>query len=182
VTINVTSGTGGRKPVQINPLPMQIDVAYRKPQVMQALRYHFISRPEIKVMMILVNVFALLAAALFFFRKISALPFLMSSTLWITMMTAFWLWLPWLIYRRSRTFKDHFQVTLEEQHPHIDTERGRKSWAWREFSNYYETPGFFHLYFDSRSFFLLPKDGFAREEDLAEARGILKRHVRRGNT
>jgi hypothetical protein len=160
---------------------MHIDVSYRKPQVLQALRYHFISRPEIKIMMILVNVFALLAAALFFFRKISPLPFLMSSVLWLTMMSAFWLWLPWLIYRRSKTFKDRFGVTLEENHMHIDTGRGRKSWAWREFSNWYETPGFFHLYFDSRSFFLLPKDCFASREDQAEAREVLSRHVRRGN-
>jgi hypothetical protein len=160
---------------------MKIDVTYRKPQVMQALRYHFISRPEIKIMMILVNVFALLAAALFFFRKISPLPFLMSSVLWLTMMAAFWLWLPWLIYRRSKTFQDHFTVTMEEQHLHIDTDKGRKSWAWREIANWYETPGFFHLYFDSRSFFLLPKDRFANGEDLAEAREILKRNVRKGN-
>jgi hypothetical protein len=160
---------------------MKINVAYRKPQVMQALRYHFISRQEIKIMMILVNVFALLAAVLFFMKKISPLPFLMSSVLWISMMSAFWMWLPWLIYRRSHTFRDRFKVVMEENHFHIDTENGRKSWAWRELSNYFETPGFFHLYFDSRSFFLLPKDGFATSEDMQEARQILSRHLRKAS-
>ena len=36
---------------------------YDKGKVIQALRYHFITRREIKVMMILVNVFAILSAA-----------------------------------------------------------------------------------------------------------------------
>jgi signal transduction histidine kinase len=160
---------------------MTIDIAYRKPQVLQALRYHFISRPEIKFMMILVNVFALLAAVLLYLKKIGPLPFLLSSVLWISLMGSFWLWLPWLIYRRSRTFQDKFQVTLEEGHFHIDAQSGRKSWAWREFRNYFETPGFFHLYFDPRSFFLLPKTGFRSAEDLARAREILNKNVRKGS-
>jgi hypothetical protein len=61
----------------------------------------------------------------------------------------------------------------------IETEKGRKSWAWREFTNFIETPGFFHLYFDSRSFFLLPKDGFQRPEDIQEARRIMREHIGR---
>jgi hypothetical protein len=156
---------------------MQIDVSYKKPQVLQALRYHFISRPEIKIMMILVNVFALLAAGLFAFKLITPLPFLMSSVLWISMMVAFWLWLPALIYRKSKTFRDHFQVFIEENHLLIDTDKGRKSWAWREFRSFFETPGFFHLYFDSRSFFLIPKDAFSDTDEIHAARQIIKKGV-----
>jgi hypothetical protein len=156
---------------------MQVDVTYKKPQVLQALRYHFINKPEIKFMMILVNVFALLAAGLFAFKLISPLPFLMSSVLWLSMMVAFWLWLPALIYRRSKTFKDSFLVSIEENHLIIDTEKGRKTWAWREFSNFFETPGYFHLYFDSRSFFLLPKDAFDNSDDLHAARILMKSRI-----
>ncbi|MCU0380397.1 MAG: YcxB family protein [Chitinophagaceae bacterium] len=159
---------------------MQIDVSYQKPQVLQALRYHFISRPEIKLMMILVNVFALLAAGLFAFKLISPLPFLMSSVLWLSMMVAFWLWLPSLIYRRSKTFRDHFTVSLEENHFIIDTEKGRKSWAWREFTNFFETPGFFHLYFDSRSFFLIPKDAFPDSDAIHDARQLMRGKIKKG--
>jgi hypothetical protein len=158
---------------------MEIEVSYRKPQVLQALRYHFIKKPEIRLMMILVNVFALLSAGLFAFKVISPLPFLMSSVLWMVMMVAFWIWLPALIYSRSKTFRDHFSVRLGEDHMFIETEKGRKSWAWREFTNFIETPGFFHLYFDSRSFFLLPKDGFQRPEDIQEARRIMREHIGR---
>ncbi|MES2847870.1 MAG: YcxB family protein, partial [Bacteroidota bacterium] len=63
---------------------------YEKQKVVQALRYHFISRREIKFMIILVNVFAIVSAALFFTKKISPLAFLISSLLWIAMMMAFW--------------------------------------------------------------------------------------------
>jgi hypothetical protein len=128
-------------------------------------------------MMILVNVFALLAAGLFYFKLITPLPFLMSSVLWLSMMAAFWLWLPWLVYRRSRTFKDSFFVNVDENHLTIETEKTNKIWAWREFSSLIETPGFFHLYFDSRSFFLIPKDAFASTDDIHAARQMMRNKI-----
>ena len=158
---------------------MKVEVSYQKNQVLQALRYHFLHKREIKLMMILVNVFALLAALLFAFKLISPLPFLMSSVLWLSMMVAFWIWLPALIYRRSKTFRDQFTVEIQDNHLFIETEKGSKSYAWREFTEYFETPGFFHLYFDSRSFFLLPKQGFRSDEDLQKARTLLRENVAR---
>ena len=125
-------------------------------------------------MMIRVNVFALFAAVLYAFKLISPLPFLMSSVLWISMMGAFWIWLPALIYRKSKTFKDQFNVFIEEQHFFIQTSSGKRTWAWREFQRYYETPGFFHLYFDDKTFFLIPKNAFADSSALDEARRIFK--------
>jgi len=156
---------------------MRLKITYKKPQVLQALRYHFISRREIKLMMILVNVFALLAAGLFFFKLITPLPFLMSSVLWLSMMAAFWIWLPILVYRRSRTFKDSFFINIDENHLTIETENTNKVWAWREFSSLIETPGFFHLYFDSRSFFLIPKDAFASSDDIHQARQMMRNKI-----
>jgi hypothetical protein len=156
---------------------MRLQITYKKPQVLQALRYHFISRREIKLMMILVNVFALLAAGLFFFKLITPLPFLMSSVLWLSMMAAFWIWLPMLVYRRSRTFKDSFFINIDENHLTIETENTNKVWAWREFSSLIETPGFFHLYFDSRSFFLIPKDAFASSDDIHQARQMMRNKI-----
>lgn len=129
-------------------------------------------------MMILVNVFALVAAGLYAFKLISPLPFLMSSVLWISMMVAFWIWLPLLIYNKSRTFKDAFVVLIEENHFFIETEQGKKSWAWREFHAYFETPGFFHLYFDNKTFFLVPKDAFQTQEELDRARSIFRSSIK----
>lgn len=157
---------------------MKIEINYKRSQVLQALRYHFISRREIKFMMILVNVFALLSAGLFYFKLITPLPFLMSSFLWLSMMGAFWLWLPWLIYRRSKTFKDHFYVILDENHLVIESASSQKIWAWREFQTVMETPGFFHLYFDTRSFFLIPKEAFENAEDIQKARRIMHEKIK----
>jgi hypothetical protein len=79
---------------------------YNKPKVIQALRYHFITRREIKIMMILVNIFAIIAAALFFFKKVSPFSFLVSSVLWFVLMIVFWFLLPQLIYKKFPAFKD----------------------------------------------------------------------------
>jgi hypothetical protein len=167
--------------MQLTENMVKINISYNKGKVLQALRYHFISRREIKLMMILVNVFALLAAVLFGFKLISPLPFLMSSVLWISMMVAFWIWLPLLIYRKSKTFQDSFTASFTEQHFFIETAvGGQKSWAWREFSSYFETPGFLHLYFDNKSFFLVPKDAFPDQESLDAARSVLRDQVKKG--
>ncbi len=136
---------------------------YNKTKVIQALRYHFMTRREIRLIMIMVNIFAIASASLFFFKKISPLAFLMGSVLWITLMIAFWFILPYSIYNKAQTFKDHFAVTLGDQHLFLENEKGSKSWPWTAFSNISESPNFFHLYFDSRSFFLVPKEAFTNE-------------------
>jgi hypothetical protein len=138
---------------------------YNKGKVVQALRYHFITRREIKVLMILVNVFAIVSAALFFFRKVSPLAFLMSSVLWFVLMIMFWFLLPRMIYKRNGTFRDRFKAVLSENEFRIENERGGKSWAWSEFSTWMESPYFFHLYFNSRTFFILPKEAFEGGEE-----------------
>lgn len=145
---------------------------YNKAKVIQALRYHFITRKEIKVMMILVNIFAILSAALFFFKKISPFAFLISAMLWFVMMIVFWFVLPLFIYKRSATFKDRFRVTLSSNEFVLENERGSRGWEWSRFSTKMESPHFFHLYFDPRSFFIVPKDAFPGDE-VHEARKIL---------
>lgn len=151
---------------------------YSKPKVIQALRYHFITRREIKLMIILVNIFAILSAFLFFFKKISPLAFLVSSILWFSLMITFWFILPNSIYKKAATFKDGFKVSLQDQHLFLENERGSKSWPWTAFSSFIESPHFFHLYFDSRSFFLIPKSAF-EGEDLQQARIFLRDKIRK---
>jgi len=133
---------------------------YNKPKVIQALRYHFITRKEIKTMIIVVNIFAIISAFLFFFKKISPLAFLVSSILWFTLMIAFWFILPNSIYKKAATFKDGFKVSFQDQHLFLENERGSKSWPWTNFTCFIESLHFFHLYFNSRSFFLIPKSAF----------------------
>jgi predicted membrane protein len=151
---------------------------YDKSKVIQALRYHFISRREIKVMMILVNVFAIVSALLFFFKKISPMAFLISSFLWFGLMITFWYLLPITIYKKSATFKDKFKATFGKEEFTIENERGSRSWSWQEFSASMESPHFFHLYFNSRSFFIIPKEAFEGDDE-HEARKIFTAKIRK---
>ncbi len=150
---------------------------YEKGKVLQALRYHFITRKEIKIMMILVNVFSIVSAALFFFKKITPLAFLVSAVLWFSLMILFWFLLPKMIYKKAQTFQDTFKAILSNEDFTLENERGRKSWAWQEFSTFMESPHFFHLYFNSRSFFIVPKDAFAGD-DVYEARRMFKEKIK----
>ncbi len=149
---------------------------YNKGKVIQALRYHFISRREIKIMMILVNVFAIVSALLFFLKRISPMAFLVSSVLWFGLMITFWYLLPITIYKKSVTFQDKFKATFGKDGFTIENERGSRSWPWKEFSSTLESPHFFHLYFNARSFFIVPKDAF-EDADLNAARKVLATNI-----
>lgn len=150
---------------------------YSKPKVLQALRYHFITRKEIKIMVIVVNVFAIISASFYFFHKVNAYAFIFSSILWFSLMISFWFILPNIIYRKAATFKDRFRVRFEPQHMFIENERGSRSWPWTAFSSMIESPFFFHLYFDSRSFFIIPKDAFEPNE-INGTRALLKEKIK----
>ncbi|HEV7620261.1 MAG TPA: YcxB family protein [Flavisolibacter sp.] len=156
---------------------MTIQIAYEKNKVLQALRYHFLSRREIRLMIILVNVFALVSAILFYYKKILPLALLTGSFLWFVLMISFWFILPGMVYRRAATFKDHFQMTFENDFFTVGNERGSRSFNWTDLSNYLETPYFFHLYFDNRSFFLVPKEAFANSDEVCAFRQLLKEKV-----
>jgi hypothetical protein len=156
---------------------MTVNFSYDKKQVLQALRFHFLARPEIRIMIILVNVFALASAALFYFKKVTPLAFLVGSTLWFVLMISFWFVLPGSVYRKASTFRDHFTMHFEEDHFSVGNERGARSWPWKALSKFMETPNFFHLYFDARSFFLVPKSGFANSDEVYELRQLLKNKV-----
>jgi hypothetical protein len=156
---------------------MIIQFEYQKKQVMNALRYHFISRPEIKFLLVIVNLFTILSAILFYMHKIQPVSFLLFSVLWFILLLTFWTLLPLSIYKKSLTFQDRFSMDFNDRGMVLQTERGSVAWAWDDLSSYLETPFFFHLYFSSRSFFLVPKDAFKDFESLQETRGLLKRKL-----
>jgi hypothetical protein len=156
---------------------MTVQFGYDKKQVIQALRYHFLMRPEIKVLLVLINVFAITSAVLFAMKKIQAISFLIFSFLWFLLMLVIWRILPGSIYRRSLTFQDHFIMHFEDENVVLETAKGSKGWSWKKFSYFVESPYFFHLYFDARSFFLVPKDSFKSITDLQEAREMLRKKI-----
>lgn len=157
---------------------MQLSFSYNKAKVIQALRYHFVQRPEIRLMLVLVNVFAIIAAILFYSKKIRPEPFLLGSLVWMFLMAAFWYFLPNSIYKKSATFQDQFIMNLNETAVVIETERGEVVWNWRKFTNFFESPHFFHLYFDTKSFFLVPKENISTELQ-HELRGLLNRNIKK---
>ncbi len=132
-------------------------------------------------MMILINVFAIVSAALFYAKKISPIAFLISSVLWVGLMIIFWYLLPLTIYKRSATFKDRFKAILGDNAFTIENERGSKSWDWKEFASTIESPHFFHLYFDARSFFIIPKEAFLGD-DVHEARKVFSQKISRAKS
>jgi hypothetical protein len=158
---------------------MIIHFEYEKKQVMSALRHHFISRPEIKILLIIVNLFTILCAVLFYMHKIQPISFLLFSLLWFVLLVTFWTILPLSVYRRSNTFQDRFSMDFNDSEVVLQTERGSQAWDWKDFSTFLETPFFFHLYFNSRAFFLVPKDAFPDLEQLQATRSLLRRKLKR---
>jgi hypothetical protein len=159
---------------------MTIQFGYDKKQVLDGLRGHFFGRPEIRTLVILVNVFAILSAVLFFMKKIQALPFLLFSILWFCLWISIRRLLPLSIYKRSATFQDQFILTLEDRGLLLETKKGSQLWTWDVFSAFKETAYFFHVYFDSRSFFLIPKDSFKDITEIQSARKMLKERIAAG--
>jgi hypothetical protein len=155
---------------------MQHSFQYDKRKVLQALRYHFIQRPEIRILIILVNVFAIVSAVLFYMQKIRPEPFLLGSLIWLLMVAAFWFILPNAIYRKSSTFQDRFIAFFGEHEMVLENEKGYINWGWKKFSKWFESPHFFHLYFDDKSFFLVPKEGMS-EAFRHELRALLRQKI-----
>jgi hypothetical protein len=156
---------------------MTVQISYEKRQVLQALRYHFLSKREIRIMIVLVNVFAIASASLFYFRKILPLAFLVGSFLWFILMVTFWFLLPGMVYRRAATFRDHFTMNFDDQNFSVGNERGGRNWDWKALAKFVETPNFFHLYFDNRSFFLVPKNCLKNSDEVFELRKLLKEKI-----
>ncbi|HWB93629.1 MAG TPA: YcxB family protein [Puia sp.] len=156
---------------------MTIQFGYNKKQVLDGLRGHFFGRPEIRIMVIVINVFAIVSAILFFLKKIQALPFLIFSLLWFLLWVSIRRLLPLSIYKKSATFQDTFTLTIEDQGILLETQRGSQLWHWEDFSAFKETIYFFHVYFNARAFFMIPKDSFRDINEIQAARQLLKDHI-----
>lgn len=156
---------------------LTISFKYKRKQVIQALRYHFISKKEIRLLIIFINVFSLFAAIMYGFHFIKPLALVLSSFLWFALMLSFWFILPLSVYKRAKTFQDSFVLTFLDAYMHIENPNGSKDWDYKSFKYFIETPNFFHLYIDERSFFLIPKDAFTESEGTHNARIILREKI-----
>ena len=155
---------------------MQHSFSYEKNKVIQGVRYHFVQDRSVKLLVILINVFAIVSAALFYSKKIRPEPFLLGSVLWLVMMVTFWYIMPHSIYKKAATFKDSFTILFTDMQVRLSNERGTVNWDWQKFSKFFESPHFFHLYFDAKSFFIVPKEGMP-EDMRHELRGLLNKKI-----
>lgn len=69
-------------------------------------------------------------------------------------------------------------MTFGEHIVRLENERGFTEWSWNKFSSYIESPHFIHLYFDSKSFFLVPKEPFEEAENLRNLRQLLNEKIK----
>ena len=152
---------------------MQYSISYIKKEVLQALRYHFIKQSEIKSLMIIVNLYAIVTAILLFMKKIRPEPFLLGSVLWLVLMFFFWYVLPNLFYKKTTLFKEDWKFSFNDKEAFLISTLGEASWGWDSVTHYFESPLFFHFYFGPKSFFIIPKSTI-KVEDQHFIRGILK--------
>lgn len=150
---------------------------YSKNKVIQALRYHFLSRKEIRILIIVVNAFAVLSAILFYFKKILPLAFLSSSFLWFFLMLTIWFVLPFTVYSRNKTFRATFTIRFLADSLLLETSGTEKSWDYRSFTYFLETAHFFHLYLNEKSFFLVPKDACRDSDETHQLRLLLREKI-----
>jgi hypothetical protein len=94
-------------------------------------------------------------------------------------MISFWFILPGIVYNRAATFQHEFTMHFENDDFILAHKNGSKKWSWTTVSNFVESPHFFHIYFDSRSFFLVPKSGCKNKDEVFELRQILKEKIKK---
>ena len=70
-------------------------------------------------------------------------------------------------------------MNFEEDGFTLAHEKGSRSWPWNALSTFMESPHFFHLYFDSRSFLLVPKSGCKDKDEVYNLRQIIKVKVKK---
>lgn len=143
---------------------MSFELHYKKPAVLQALRYHFIKQTEIKTLMVFVNMYAIITAVLLFYKKIRPELFLLGSFLWIALMLVFWWILPVWFYKKTALFQYDWQLTINETGANLWTTNGEAVWEWKEVTRFFESPDFMHFYFSPKSFFIIPKENIPIED------------------
>jgi len=155
---------------------MHFSFSYNKKKVLQALRYHFIAQKEIRILFIVIMLFDLISAVLYFTNKIRPEPFLLGALIWFLFLISFWFLMPGAVYKRSQTFREAFTIYFQPDYIALENNYGRVEWQWNKFTKYFESPDFFHLYFSAKSFVNVPKDNISKEEQSAISY-LLNSHV-----
>ncbi|HEY0273561.1 MAG TPA: YcxB family protein [Chitinophaga sp.] len=155
---------------------MHLEFSYKKNEVLNALRYHFLHRGEVKVFQITLLIFILFTITGYWFHVVNrnALAGVTGMTLLIAW--SFWYLLPISTYNKAATFQDNIRLRVNEEGMTITTgQGGDRSLGWQRFSQVVETPKFIYLYRDKKSFFLIPLSAFQTAEARTDFMQLLQR-------
>ncbi len=158
---------------------MHVEFSYNKEDVLNALRYHFMRRGEIKVFRNTLCILLLLALTGFFFHLVtpSALIGIIAMVAVITW--AFWYLLPVSTYNKAATFKDEIKLGYSEEGLQISTRASdhQRQLYWNNFTRIVETSKFFFLYRDRKSFLLIPTSAFESDDARINFRKLAKAKI-----
>jgi hypothetical protein len=141
-----------------------LQFTYNKDEVINALRFHFLRRGEIKVFRNTLIILLIATITGYLFRVVNFNALLGICAMMIVVGWAFWYLLPVSTYNKAATFKDNIRLRYNEEGMAISTGQGERSMPWKIFSQIVETRSFFFIYRDKRTFFLIPTSAFESEE------------------
>jgi len=145
---------------------MHLEFSYNKEEVLNALRYHFMQRGEIKVFRN--TLFTLLAFALagYAFKIVTIGALIGIAGMVLLIGIAFWFLLPVSIYNKAATFKDDIHLKYSEEGIIISTRTSehQRLLSWSTFTRVVEAKNFFFLYRGKKNFFLVPTSAFQSED------------------
>ncbi len=152
-----------------------LQFTYKKEEVINALRFHFLRRGEIKVFRNTLIILLLATVIGYVFRMVNFNAMLGIVLMMLILGWAFWYLLPVSTYNKAATFRDNIRLRYNDEGMAIVTGHGERSISWRNFSQIVETQSFFFLYRDKRSFFLIPISAFENQEAHHQFRALMQR-------
>lgn len=156
---------------------MDLNFQYEKADVLQALRFHFMRRKEIKVFRVILIWLGLLALLAFSLRFIEGSELLALILMLIVLAVVFWYVLPLSIYAKTKTFQDSIRLVPTHEGLTIRTQFADRQLPWRGIQEVVETKDFFLLYRNTQSFFLVPGRAFKDSEQRQVFRDLLRTWV-----
>lgn len=158
---------------------MPLRFHYDKTEVINALRFHFMSRGEIKVFQVALMILIVSAFIGYWMDLINLQVVVWLFLLFIVLILIFWFILPHSVYKKARTFREpEIHLDCDEQSLSIGTQSGNHSIPWNRFERIVETKDFFYLYQNNKTFFLVPAKVFKDESERKEFSDLLRRHFR----
>ena len=126
---------------------MHLEFSYNKEEVLNALRYHFLQRGEIKVFRNTLFILLAFTLAGFAYRLVTVGALICIASMVVLIVLVFWYMLPVSIYNKANTFKDDIHLNYSEEGITISTRSSEveKQLSWKNFTQLVEAKNFIFL-------------------------------------